>query len=282
MKNKSNHPLSHLIPSRAFADKYVSRKVGGYTDLDVLDYARRAQENVMIYGPTGPGKTSFVLAYAARNNLPVVTIQCNGAIDPASFWGQITFDDSGDIAGWVDSDVTTVIENGGILYLDEVNFTPPKIMSVFHSLTDDRRVVTILEQGNRVIKAHPDLLVVAAYNPDYEGTRPLNAAFKNRFDLKMHFGYDPDVEAELICMPVMAEIAAKLRASHDQGAIMTPVSTNALMKFEVFALDFSIQFAILNFVNSFHVDEQSAVTEVFSIYESELKKQVEEMKKVMS
>ena len=272
--------LTHLIPESVFAEEYFSRKVEGVWDVDLLRYAKAARSNVLLFGPTGPGKTSLVLAYAATEKIPVVTIQCNGAVDPNTFWGGLAFDENGELQGWQDSETTEVIRHGGILYLDEVNFLPPKVAAVFHGLMDKRRQITIPEKGNEVVVAHPNLQVIAAYNPDYEGTKPLNAAFKNRFKIKVRFDYDPEVEKELVCIPVMLDLATKLRLSHKAGDLDTPVSTNMLVEFEDLAVDLGYEFAVANFLNAFAEEERQPVTEVFDMYSAEIKTQVAEMERL--
>lgn len=269
--------LAHLVPPKEFGEDYISRKIGNIKDIDLLKYALRAKSNTLLFGPTGPGKTSLVLAYAAKNNIPVATVQCNGAVDPNTFWGGIAFGDDGSIKGWQDSEITEVIEKGGVLYLDEVNFLPPKVSAVFHGLLDKRRQITIPEMGNKVVKAHPDLQVVASYNPDYEGTKPLNPAFKNRFKIKVRFDYDEAIEKELLCLPIMQDIARKLRGAHATGDLDTPISTNMLIEFEELAIDLGYDFAVNNFLNAFGEEERQSVAEAFDLHSTEVKAQVKAM-----
>jgi nitric oxide reductase NorQ protein len=272
--------LSHLIPEKMFEDEYVARKIENVWDVDILRYAHAARNNTLLFGPTGPGKTSLVLAYAAADQKPVVTIQCNGAVDPNTFWGGLAFDENGILQGWQDSEITLAIRHGGIIYLDEVNFLPPKVAAVFHGLLDKRRQITIPEKGNEVVKAHDDLQIIAAYNPDYEGTKPLNAAFKNRFKIKLRFDYDEAVEKELVCIPVMLDIAKKLRIAHKGGDLDTPTSTNMLIEFEELAVDLGYDFAVNNFLNAFAEEERASVTEAFDMYSTEIKKQVKQMEEL--
>lgn len=269
--------LVHLVPPAEFGASYISRKIGKIKDTDLLDYALQAQANTLLFGPTGPGKTSLVLAYGAIKGIPVVTVQCNGAVDPNTFWGGIAFAQDGSIKGWQDSEITEVIEKGGILYLDEVNFLPPKVSAVFHGLLDKRRQITIPEMGNKVVKAHDNLQVIASYNPDYEGTKPLNAAFKNRFKIKVRFDYDEAVEKELLALPVMMDIARRLRAAHKTGDLETPISTNMLIEFEEVAIDLGFEFATENFLNAFSEEERQSVGEVIDLHSEEVKKQVADM-----
>lgn len=272
------HLLSHLIPKDIYAEEYISRKIQGVRDIDLLRYAKAATLNTMLFGPTGPGKTSLILAYCATDQIPLVTIQANGAVDPNTFFGGLVIDPvTGALKGWEDSAITQVIREGGVLYIDEVNFLPPKVASTFHGLLDKRRQITILDKGNEVIEAHPNLQIIVAYNPDYEGTRPLNAAFKNRFKIKVRMDYDEAVEKELICLPIMLDLARKLRLAQKSGDLETPTSTNMLIEFEELAVDLGYGFAVENFLNAFSDDERGSVTEAFDLYSDQIKIQLAEM-----
>lgn len=276
-----NHPLSHLVPERRYAPRedggeYVSRVIHGVLDVDLMQYARDTQKPVLMFGDTGPGKTSMVMAFAAKMGIPVVTVMCNGGVDPSTFWCQPVPDPE---KGFVmqDADPLTVVENGGILYFDELNFLPAKNASPVNSLIDGRRFITVVEQGNRVVKAHEDLMVIGTYNPDYEGTRPLNEALKNRFKMKLPIDYDADVEAELVAMPVMLEIATQLRSRRANGDIKTPVSTNMLMEFEQFTMDIDLEFAVANFIAAFLPEEREAIQTVFELNSHTLQVQVADL-----
>ena len=271
-KEKSNHPLSALIPEKDIfgSDNYISRNFNGISEMEILEQAYQERHNVLIYGPTGPGKTSAVYAFAADKGLPVVNVSCNGAAEPSYFIGGWQPQSDGSL-DYVAGDVLLAVQHGGIIYLDEVNFLPPKIASYLHPLTDKRRTISIPSaQGSSIpslIKAHPNCFIIGAYNPDYEGTRPLNQAFKNRFKYKMHFDYDATIESQLLNSASLLELAVKLRDRFAVGDISTPISTNLLIEFEEInesALGFD--YAIQNFLASFNDDERAVVQEVFLIY----------------
>lgn len=274
---KTEHPLKDRVPSKDFKSEYVSRFFEDIRDLDLLRYAHEVQKPTLLFGDTGPGKTAMVMAYAAEFDLPLVTVNCNGGIDPNSFWGATIFDHGQQAPVWQDSEVTEVIQHGGVLYLDEVNFMPPKTSAVFHPLMDARRFVTIIEQGNRIVHGSPELFVIGAYNPGYEGTRPLNPAFKNRFKMKLEIDYDINVESKLVCMPVILELAKKLREARALGTITTPTSTNMLIEFEEFAADLGLQFAINNFLAAFAPEERDAVRTVIELHQHDMGLQLEQM-----
>jgi len=278
MPTKKKSLLDHLIPPKEFEDDYVSRVINGIRDYDLLAYARETSRNVMLYGPTGPGKTSLILAYCARNKLPLVTLACNGALDPSTVFGNPVMDENGRVT-FQESDVVKVVREGGVLYLDEINFMPPKIAAAFHGLLDKRRQLTLVDKGGELVVADPGLQIVAAYNPEYVGTRPLNPAFANRFPLKIRFDYDPKVEKKLVAAKTLVTLAQKLREAHKQGVIETPVSTNMLVEFEDFAMDLGYKFAVENFLAAFNDVERPAVASVIELMSLELTAEISEMMK---
>lgn len=275
--NASEHPLAALIPGEWYADDYIPRMVNGVEDINALRMARRVRHNTLIEGPTGPGKTSCVMAFGATESIPVVYVPCNGGADPASLFGQWMPDGEG---GWlfVEGPVTVAAKHGGIIYLDEVNMMPPKVAAVLHGALDKRRTIVVYGgDADSVQKAtitlHPECQIVASYNPDYEDTRPLNEAFKNRFALKMVFDYDPQLERQFVSIPLLVDIAELLRSAKDNGELRTPTSPNMLVEFEMFS-ELGYEFAVQNFINSYHADERSAVREVMEAHRVELEAQV--------
>jgi AAA domain (dynein-related subfamily) len=263
----AQHPLAHLIPEPWMTDEYIPRVIDGQKDVDILDYARKSRQNVLIYGPTGSGKTSCVYAYAAANKIPLVYIACNGAIDPATMFSRVITEKDGSFA-YLQTDVVTGSRVGPcIILLDEINFVPAKNLAVFNGAWDKRRTMSIMEL-NLTFKVHPETMFVGTFNPDYEGTKPMNEATLNRFQIPLEYNYDPEIEKQLILgIPVLLELAGKLRAMHP-GDIETPVGPNVLLEFEQIAWDVSVEFAIGNFVRRFKSYERSAVQNVMKNYQA--------------
>lgn len=268
--DRSQHPLAHLIPNRElYGEQYISRYIGGHKDLDILAHAFKERHNVLLYGPTGSAKTSCVYAFAALNNLPVVNVPCNGAAEPRVFIGGWTPQKDGTL-DFIAGEVLQAVLHGGIIYLDEVNFLPPKISAYIHGLLDKRRVLSVNDaKGSSIpstIQAHKECFIVAAFNPDYHGTRPLNQAFRNRFKYQLSFPYDNTIEEELVNSPALLELAGALRVSVQTGNITTPISTNLLFELEEVNEDLGFDFALNNFLNHFPDDEAQVVREVLVTY----------------
>jgi hypothetical protein len=281
-QEEAPHPLAHLIPPPSVGTSYLTRKVGGVTigdevrggkaDLNVLAYCRtRSQNEPRLYaprlvGPTGSGKTFVVRAFAARVQRPLAILSGSDGFDPAEVWGGYIPDpDNPERAIWQNSELLDVVVYGGILYLDEINFLSGDQTAVFHSLLDARRGVTVPQLGNRWFPAHKDLLVVATYNDGYEGTKRLNAAFANRFQLPIEWGYDESVELRLTGSPKLVSIASEIRVLGSKGVITTPVPTNALVDFCELAIDIDVLFALEAFLQRFPANERASVRERFDV-----------------
>lgn len=263
------------VPDKRYFTSYLSRKIGELTDMEMLDYAFSKARNVLIFGPTGPGKTSFVMAWAAARRKKFYSVASNIALDPSQMFGKMSVKDDGSF-GWFDGGVTDIVRHGGVLLVDEVNFMSDRIAPVLFELFDKRREISLLDHKGEKIRAHrPDcwcdlpekecqkrwVLVVACMNPDYSGTRPLNAAFRNRFPIQVEWDYDEEIENKLVPYPTLMEIARSIRKTGSR--VETPVATNMLQEFVDIATDLGLPFAIANFCNHFSVDERPAVVAVF-------------------
>lgn len=264
--------ISALIPEQTVLDDYVPREINGVVDLDLFAYARTVGRNVVLFGPTGSGKTMAIEAYAAKTGKPLVTVSCDEQTDPDLLLG-----DWVDVGKWQDGPVTQAVRNGWTLYLDEANFLHPRVSGALHSLFDSRRTLYLHRHGGEVIKAHPDFQVIIAYNPRYGGTRILNEAFKNRFALRLRWDYVRGIEEKLVTvLRTILEIADSLREMEADGEIDTPTPTNALMEFEEFAIDLGLDFAIQNFVNRYEdPDTQEALLNQFTLYRDRLEAELE-------
>ena len=254
------------------AERYIHRKVYGIEDFKAFDKARANHINVLIYGPTGPGKTTAVEAWAAERGLRMATVSGNASMESRQLFGGFIPDGNGGY-GWIDGPVTDVVRNGGVLLLDEMNFISPKIYTTLYPLTDGRRSITLLDHMGETIVAHEDLTIFATMNPDYIGTTPLNFAMRNRFDIQLSWDYDDAVEAKLVESKSLLALTKQLRNEAAKGQYETPISTNMLMEISQFINDpdLGYEFAVENFIAHFSSDEQASVRLVFQTHEYNIK-----------
>ncbi|SFM42470.1 CbbQ/NirQ/NorQ/GpvN family protein [Variovorax sp. OV329] len=144
---------------------------------------------LLLKGPTGCGKTRFLEHMAWRMGRPLVTVACNEDTTAGDLLGRWLLDAEG--TRWQDGPLALAARHGAICYLDEVVEARPDALVAVHPLTDTRRVLP-LDCAAEMVRAHPDFMLVASYNPG--GTRELKPSTRQRF-CGMAFGY-PEAEDE--------------------------------------------------------------------------------------
>lgn len=262
------------VPDVSISERYVHRNIYGREDFAVLDDAV-GKFNILLIGDTGAGKTMLAEAYASARRKRFLAIPCDVSIDPTSLVGKMMPTETAGKFEWVDGPLTDIFRHGGVVAIDEITFMTPKMAASLYSALDSRRHLVLLGHKSEVVQAHPDVLIIATGNlgSSYRGTQELNAALKNRFKIKVQWGYDDDVEKTLVKFPTLREIAGKLRAMVGTE-IVTPVSTNMLMEFEEFALhpDFGLDFAVGNLVAAFASTEAKSVKDVLDLSLDDIKR----------
>ena len=261
------------IPDGKWASTYVNRTINSIKDFDILDVAMKNQQNVLIKGHAGSGKTMCAMAYASSRGHRYYNVSSHNGLEPSELFGQWIPTPDGHYK-WQDGAVTDMVRNGGVLLLNEVNFIPERVTTVLFGLLDDRREIQLLSNGGEVIKAHKDLLIIADMNPDYRGTRPMNQAWHDRF-MKGHileFPYDKSIEAKLVKSKALLEMAEALRSRYELEEINTPISTRALVGFITNVKNLGLDYAIYSYLNGFDEKsgERGAVKIVMETYKSRI------------
>jgi MoxR-like ATPase len=158
---------------------------------DVIDCIH-ANENVLLTGGTGVGKTTHILQLAARINQPVLRINFNGETRMSDLIGKMTV-----INGetrWVDGVLPTAMRNGYWILLDELDFADPAVLSLLHPVLEQNPILTLKENNGEIIKPHPLFRVFATSNSigamsdrasAYSGTNTMNEAFLDRWHVIM-------------------------------------------------------------------------------------------------
>lgn len=247
------------VPDPKWARAYVNRTIDGVQDWKIYDHARANAINVLVEGGAGSGKTMSVQSYASARGLRYFNVSSNNGIDPSQLFGRWIPKADGNGYQWQDGAVTQLFRYGGVLLINEVNFLPVRVSTVLFSGLDYRREIQLLENGGEVIKAHPDLLIVADMNNGYRGTQQLNQAFNDRFGIKLEFNYDRTIEMRVVNNKPLLDLADQLRVQYDIEEISTPISTRGLVDFVSNAKNFGIDFAITCYVNGFDKEERGGV-----------------------
>lgn len=160
---------------------------GGYvpphTDLliDAIS-ALSMGKNILLKGPTGAGKTKFAETLSSLFHQPMFNVNCSVDLDAESLMGfkTLAYEDGKQVIDFVPGPVTSAMNGGTFLYIDEVNMAKPETLPLINGVLDYRRTVTN-PFTNEIITAEEGFNVIAAINEGYVGTVPLNEALKNRF-----------------------------------------------------------------------------------------------------
>jgi hypothetical protein len=254
-------------PAEPTTRPYINRMLpGDVQDFTLLDYAKSHQHNVLLYGPTQSGKTTLPMAYAQARDLRCVTISGDAAMDPNELFGHRTIHEGND--GYEENHVTQVIREGGVLIIDEINMFSQKILSPLFSLLDSRREIRIRDKGGEVVKAHPELLVVATMNPRYAGTMAMSEALLDRFQHRHEWDYDPAIEESLVPSASLRELFTKARKL---GQIDTPLSTSLMLSFAEDVKGLGFTYARANIANrAIDSEERDAIRQLLDTYESRI------------
>lgn len=231
---------------------YFSRTIDGVSEETVYDYARKTQQAVLITGDAGTGKTSSARHYAATHKLPFVTIECTQQIDQSTTQGRFVPTGVGNSVEWKNSQLATAIQQPSVVLINELTRMTPKAASLFLRLLQERELV--IEPLNQVIKVHPECLFVADQNTGigYTGTSKQDNALVDRFNIKMEFHYDTEIESKFIKSPALLEFAKAIRmAAETNDEFSVPLSTRALMNFQAQSQNLGFIFAVNALMNNY-------------------------------
>jgi len=190
---------------------------------------------ILLKGPTGTGKTRFVEFMAYELNSKLISISCHEETSSTDLIGRYIIKGAETI--WIDGPLTKAVKEGAIVYLDEIAEARPDVIVAIHSLTDHRQELYIDKLGITV-KAHPNFMLVASFNPGYQkGFKELKPSTRQRF-VALSFSY-PTAKDEIEIVVAETEIgkdiakklvtiATKIRNLTELGLTET-VSTRLLV-----------------------------------------------------
>jgi len=126
--------VRHLIPE---VDKtyYLNE-----TKVEEIMYGFYSEGTMLLYGPTGTGKTSIAEQIAARISMPFLRVSGHGQMEVSELLGstQVKTDPESNtpITVHCDTDVTLAAKYGGLLVLDEVFRIPSHCLMALQSLLE--------------------------------------------------------------------------------------------------------------------------------------------------
>jgi midasin (ATPase involved in ribosome maturation) len=180
--------------------------------------------NILLVGPAGSGKTTAAEQVATALGLDYAY---TGAIDsPYPLIGYRSADGT-----YIDTPFRRIYENGGVFLFDEVDSSDPSATLALNACLANG----LAAFPDRMVKRHPDCLVIAAGNTwglgataDYCGRNKLDTAFLDRF-IKLPWDIDEALELTTSGNPDWARrvqyIRARVAERGIRGVMITPRAT---------------------------------------------------------
>jgi len=164
-----------------------------------LELARAAHRNglpLLLKGPTGCGKTRFMLRLAWELRRPLISVSCHDDLSTGDLVGRYLI--RGGDTVWTDGPLTTAVRVGAICYLDEIVEARKDTTVVIHPLADERRELPIEKRGE-LLMAPPEFLLAVSYNPGYQSVlKDLKPSTRQRF-VSLEFSFPPpELEEQIV------------------------------------------------------------------------------------
>ncbi len=150
-------------------------------------------DNIIIRGPTGVGKSEMVNQFAASNERPLATLEIGRLSESSQIFGYMDLKEGQTqyVKGLFTNAITTP---NCVVHLQELNRPESdKALNAIFAVLDDAFRNVWLDEIQGYVKVAPGVTFFATLNEGYEfiGTIPLDAALENRFPFKLHIGYLP-------------------------------------------------------------------------------------------
>lgn len=266
IKKRKQHSLTkHLIPANR---NYIIEDDRADDFEDIFDSVNE-NENILLVGEPGCGKSEFVLYIAALCNIPVVQVQGDGEMSVVDMIGGFQYSEKEKGTYWVDGIIPYAIRHKCWILFDEINMTLPEVLARLHSVLDDRRHLD-LKEINQILPRSNETIVFGTMNPSddgrHVGTKPLSPALWSRFNLIVNFEFlSPEEEQKLLIertgvdekdAKVMITIASEARKGFRQNEVTEVVDTRMLLSWAKKTKKFGIKRGLKNTVLS-RLDDDS-------------------------
>ncbi len=159
--------------------------VGRTQELRLLRAALLSGRHVLLEGPVGAGKTHLALTITGELERPVFRIdgdqryseqKLSGWFDPPT-----VIEKGYSRASFLPGPLVQAMEEGGVLFINELNRLPEGVQNVLLPAIDER-LIQVPRLGE--IRAKPGFVVVATQNPkEFVATSHLSEAILDRFEL---------------------------------------------------------------------------------------------------
>lgn len=153
--------------------------------------AARSNQNVMIVGPQGNGKTELGIWFAAKYSRPLIIMNCATIREPKDWFGYKSARE-GSIFWHRSEFVKAITTPNAVIVLDEFNRLHSTVHNSLYPLLDARRC-TFVEELGEVIRVAPGVVFLATCNigMSHAGTFVMDAAVEDRFSVRVDVDYLP-------------------------------------------------------------------------------------------
>ena len=159
-------------------------------------------ENLLVRGPKGDGKSLSLIALAASTGTPLVTVPCSEDIKKKDLIGSFFF--KGNETPFMLGSMATAIDianecGRAIIAFEEVNALTPQTQKQLNEFLDFRKSVSIPQAGKTYrLKETAQVWAVGLMNPSlYGGTYDLNEDFRSRW-VEVEIGYPTQAQEKVI------------------------------------------------------------------------------------
>jgi len=161
------------------------RIIGREEELRKALAAIRARRHLLIEGPVGVGKTVIALAVARHLKRPFYRVDGDERYTESKLTGwfdpPIVLSKGYVKEAFIPGPLTMAMENGGALFINELNRMPEAVQNVLLPAMDELQI-EIPKIG--VIKAKSEFVIIATQNPrEFVATSSLSEALRDRFEL---------------------------------------------------------------------------------------------------
>lgn len=143
-------------------------------------------ENLLVRGPKGDGKSLSLIAFAAATGTPAITVPCSEDVKKKDLIGNFFFkgNDTPFMLGSMATAIDVANEYGrAIIAFEEVNALTPQTQKQLNEFLDFRKSVSIPQAGKTYrLREGAQIWAVGLMNPSlYGGTYDLNEDFRSRW-----------------------------------------------------------------------------------------------------
>lgn len=177
---------------------------------DVMAWRTATSEPILLHGPTGCGKSSFVKQFAARIGIPLWQVTASEEMELSELFGHYTLGKGGETV-WMDGPLTQAARHGGWLLIDEIDRLRPTVAVGLNGVLEGSRF-TLSSKGGEVVDPAEGFRIICTANSNMAGddTMMYNTAqihdksVLERFSMILHVPYAGENEERELLEKVFA------------------------------------------------------------------------------